>query len=149
MGAKRKCTLTKGDERYEFESFAKAAEFLDADPGDLNRGYTRRGSFRGWTIEAGEVNLHGMRYTHLYNTWNRYKFKCTSNKAAEWHLYGGAGIRFYDGWAEFPPFAEWAKENGYKEGMLLRRKDASKDFTPDNCFWVKSKGKHGGETDDC
>lgn len=67
---------------------------------------------------------HNMTGTRLYNTW-----KYIKSKKSE-------GISVYEPWEKAENFLFWAKENGYREGKRLRRKNLEEGFYPENCEWV-------------
>lgn len=37
---------------------------------------------------------------------------------------------------EYDTFYAWSMENGYKLGARLVRRDATKPYNPENCFWI-------------
>ena len=61
--------------------------------------------------------------------------RCYNPNDIAYASYGAKGIRVYEEWHDREVFRKWAKENGYKKGLRLKRKDGTKDYTPDNCFW--------------
>lgn len=70
--------------------------------------------------------------------------RCYNEKSVMYSSYGGRGIKVYTPWHDREVFKKWALENGYRPGLSLRRKDSSKDYGPDNCFFDASqKAKHG------
>lgn len=77
--------------------------------------------------------------TLLYRRWSQIKNLCTNPSNAQWHLYGGKGIKVCEAWMEFSAFKEWMLAQGYEDGMFLSRKDKSKDYEPDNCIITKER----------
>lgn len=41
-------------------------------------------------------------------------------------------------WGTYPPFYEWAMQNGYSIGAWLRRVNDFEPYSPDNCVWYIS-----------
>lgn len=42
-------------------------------------------------------------------------------------------IGICDDWKDYDVFKAWAFDNGWEEGVKIRRKDIEKDFSPENC----------------
>lgn len=49
-----------------------------------------------------------------------------------------------DEWQDFSKFYEWAIKTGYNDSLYLNRVDMTKKYSPDNCFWDKSR-QHPGK----
>lgn len=85
---------------------------------------------------------HGMSGTHLYIAWVSMRTRCGhvkgANETAVRH-YRDKGIRVCSAWLEFPRFAAWAMEHGYKEGLTIDRLDTSKGYEPGNCRWLSMR----------
>ena len=63
--------------------------------------------------------------------------RCYHKKYQGYKWYGGRGIRICDEWLESPKsFFEWALQNGYKEGLVIDRKDVHGNYTPENCQFI-------------
>jgi len=70
--------------------------------------------------------------------------RCYNPKSIAFNQYGAAGIKVYGPWHDREVFKQWARDNGYVKGLRLNRKDATKDYAPDNCFFGEvNKAKHG------
>ena len=70
--------------------------------------------------------------------------RCYNPKSVMWKWYGEKGIGVCEEWHDREVFKKWARENGYEKGMRLERKDSSRDYCPDNCYFGDSlKAKHG------
>lgn len=62
--------------------------------------------------------------------------KCYNTKNSDFESFGGLGIGFCEEWKnDRQNFFNWALENGYDEGVTLKRIDEFSDFSPDNCYW--------------
>lgn len=76
---------------------------------------------------------HG-RIRYVYYDMIRRCYKLSDNHYKD---YGGRGIKVCDEWKEdCCNFYKWARDNGYKEGLQLDRKNNNKGYYPDNCHWV-------------
>ncbi len=61
--------------------------------------------------------------------------RCTNEKLDCYERYGGRGISVCDEWRNFEAFDNWAKENGYKNGLSIDRLDVDGNYEPSNCKW--------------
>jgi len=76
----------------------------------------------------------------IYRAWASMRDRCNNENCRDYPKYGGVGITVCDEWNENSvTFVEWSLKNGYKDGLKLCRKDAEKDYSPDNCFWGKTE----------
>ena len=50
---------------------------------------------------------------------------------------GVRGIALAPTWHTFAAFQQWAREQGYRTGLFLRRIDPNGVFAPDNCEWTE------------
>lgn len=72
----------------------------------------------------------------LYKKWINIRQKCNNPKDDNFIYYGGKGIIVCEEWDSFENFKNWALNNGYKEGLVLSRKTANDDYSPETCEWV-------------
>ncbi len=83
---------------------------------------------------------NGLSYTKLYAAHHNMKNRVLNENDINYRSYGGRGIKVCDEWEDeesgFINFYNWAKENGYEEGLTLERKDVNGDYKPDNCTWI-------------
>lgn len=82
---------------------------------------------------------HGFPKDRLYIIWKTMRQRCNNPKKDHFDRYGGRGIKYAPEWEEYPPFREWALNNGYAENLTLDRIDNDGDYTPENCRWVTQK----------
>ena len=80
---------------------------------------------------------HGETETPLYKTWSRMKHRCSNKNHKYYEYYGGSGIKVCEEWENsYESFRDWAKANGYKDGLTIERIDVTKDYEPSNCEWI-------------
>ena len=61
--------------------------------------------------------------------------RCYNEKSIIYRNYGAVGIKVCEEWKNRENFKVWAINNGYIKGLRLQRKDTTKDYTPDNCYF--------------
>lgn len=66
------------------------------------------------------------------------KGRCNNKNNASYEYYGGRGIIVSEEWNHQKDFIKWARENGYKEGLVIDRIDNDGNYEPSNCQWVTS-----------
>ena len=82
---------------------------------------------------------HGGSKTKLYKVWRAMRNRCENPNNKSYKFYGERGISVCDEWKTFAPFQDWARENGYHEGLQIDRIDNYRGYSPDNCRWVTQK----------
>lgn len=83
---------------------------------------------------------HGGKGTKLYEVWCSMRARCNSISSNAYKYYGNRGISVCEEWdKDYSNFEKWAKENGYKEGLSIDRKNNDGDYCPENCRWVTMK----------
>ncbi|WP_108672549.1 hypothetical protein [Peribacillus acanthi] len=84
------------------------------------------------------VKKHGLSKTKIYKVWKTIRLKCYGSNID--NRYKGEDLWICKEWKDDPvAFVNWAKENGYEEGLQLVRKDKNKGFYPENCVFLQKE----------
>ena len=78
--------------------------------------------------------------TSAYKAWAQMKYMCNTDNPAFKHEYKDKGIGYEANFAWFDKF--WlATRHGWCKGAKLARKDPTKWFTENNCYWKPLNGQ--------
>ena len=115
----------------------KCGEKTIVSGSNLRSGKTQRCKKCGLKVSASKRKVHGKTNTKLYNVWNTMLTRCHNPNSKSYNYYGRKGIVVCEEWHEAKKFFEWAKNNGYKEGLEIDRINTEGNYCPNNCRWVK------------
>lgn len=83
---------------------------------------------------------HGQSHSKLYGIWTRMKQVCYDEKSPGYAYCGAKGINVCDEWVlDYVNFMNWAINNGATDTSKLKRKDTTKDFSPENCYFTEGR----------
>lgn len=82
---------------------------------------------------------HGKCRSSIYKVWCGMKYRCDNSRSANYHNYGGRGIKICNEWESFPVFYDWAINNGYSNKLEIDRINNDGNYSPDNCRFVTGK----------
>lgn len=100
-------------------------------------------------LRSKRVKTHDLSKTSLYRVWKSIKTRCLCKSNKNYKRYGGRGIIICNEWLNNPmKFIEWAKNNGYKKGLTIDRKNNNGNYKPSNCRFVSIK-ENNRNTSNC
>lgn len=79
---------------------------------------------------------HGGSHSKLYYVWQAMIKRCENQNSKDYSRYGGRGISVCYEWHSYEAFEQWAKANGYQQGLELDRENNDGDYCPENCRWA-------------
>lgn len=79
---------------------------------------------------------HGACNDKLYNVWAGMIARCENKSHKSFKDYGAIGISVCPEWKTASNFIQWAKSNGYRNGLLIDRKKNELGYSPENCRWL-------------
>lgn len=82
----------------------------------------------------------------IYKTWYSIHQKCYNENNDNYIYYGDRGIKICNEWKNYDNFKSWSLSTGYKDNLILSRKDINLGYSPSNCEWiteVEHKAKRG------
>ncbi len=88
------------------------------------------------TKRKGKHNCTG---TRLHNIWMGIKRRCYGKNDTCYKSYGAKGIILCEEWHEFVNFKAWSDVNGYKENLVIDRRNTYGNYEPSNCRWITQK----------
>lgn len=94
---------------------------------------------RGKTRHCGCMNVMiSSQYHPSYFVWQTMSQRCNNPKNKGYKYYGGKGIGICNEWKTFEGFLLSFPERPSKD-FSIDRKDPSKDYSPENCHWVRKE----------
>jgi AraC-like DNA-binding protein len=94
-----------------------------------------------WNTEFNRARLgtHLKRKTRAYVRWKSMHYRCDNPNNPAWRRYGGRGITVCSRWCGPEGFAHFFEDMGEcPPGLSLERRENSKGYAPDNCYWATS-----------
>lgn len=86
-------------------------------------------------LHRDRVATHGLSQSPTYKSWLAMKSRCLSPNAMEQKYYAGIGL--CERWLVFENFLADMGER--PPGTSIERRDGTKGYAPDNCYWATPK----------
>jgi len=81
-------------------------------------------------VKGGNMNV---KKKPLYHAWRAMRQRCRYKKHHSYQWYGAVGVQIADEWNNFYNYQNWCLENGWKQGMVVSRKNDTGNYSPQNC----------------
>lgn len=93
------------------------------------------------TVSKSSTRFHGLTDHPLYKIWDSIKSRCYNPRVSSYNANGAKGIGMDPHWKNsFISFHNWCINAGWDDGLTIHRKDYLKDYTPDNCIVIRTRG---------
>jgi len=139
LGTQYASKKSKRKHRYGIYECPVCLEHFRAETSSVKKGFSK-----------GCKECQGFRYsshreckTKLYYVWADMKTRCYNSKSKRYRWYGAKGVTVCKEWHEFIPFRDWAKANGYVEGLTIDKDElceilniSPKIYSPETCQWI-------------
>ena len=109
---------------------------------DLKNNHTK--SCGCYTKYRNPSSVNGKR-NRIYTIWIGIKTRCLNITSDSYNNYGGRGITICEEWLDFDNFADWSKENGYRDDLTIDRINNDGNYEPINCRWINSKNQQNNK----
>ncbi len=118
----------------------ECGSFTAATGTDIRRGKVKSCGclpFKSNTTGSLRHGQSGNNETQTYRCWRNMRYRCRNPKSAEWCDYGGRGIIVCDRWLN--SYENFLADMGEASvGLSIERRDNSRGYEADNCFWATS-----------
>jgi len=131
LGTRR---VGKKMKRFAIYACPECLNHYETQPYDVNSGNSKM--CKSCSAIIRNKNKFGHIPSKLRQKFISIKSRCYNKNNNEYRNYGAKGIIVE--WKNSEEFGLWAINNGYKKGLTIERKDASKNYCSNNCEWITS-----------